>query len=115
MDYIDELFRKLKMLFLDAYAVSNDINSDIWVYIAQHVQVNLHGRVYLNYILLPHSSAANILDYRDRAVKLIEMQVFINLHALSCLYMVQNNAVMNAVDIHFISPCILLYFNAQKL
>lgn len=48
----------------------------------------------------PHAVAADVFDDGHGAVQLIEMEVAVDVHALAGLDVVQNHAVLDAVDIH---------------
>lgn len=100
VDDIYQLFGQLHMLFRHPHAVADDIDGDVGVNVAQHVQIDLHGGVDLDDVLLAHPPAADVLDDGHRAVQLVQMQVFVDVHALAGLDVVQDHAVLDAVDIH---------------
>ena len=104
MEDIYELFGKLKMLFFNADAVSYYVNGNVGVDIAQHVEIDFDGRIDFNYILPAHIVAAHILDDGHGAIQLIKVQIVVDIHAFSGLNVVEHNAVLDAVNIHVLSP-----------
>ena len=57
---------------------------------AQHIQINvINGALNFHNVLDSHLGAAGIFDNRHRTVQLVKVQVFVNLHALAGLDVVQ--------------------------
>jgi hypothetical protein len=53
---------------------------------------------------LPMPGAFGVFDDSYGAVQLVQMEVFVDVHALAGLDVVENHAVLNAVDIHITPP-----------
>lgn len=52
VDDVHQLLGQLQVLFLHTLAVADDVDGDVGVDIAQHVQIHLHGGVDLDDVLL---------------------------------------------------------------
>ena len=69
---------------------------------AQHIQIDIvDGALDLHDILDSHLGAAGVLDDRHGAVQLVQVQIFVNLHALSGLDMIQHEALGNPAYIQY--------------
>ena len=93
-DHIADLFGKFQLLFLDDLLVFYDIDRDIVIDESENIQIHEVDRALdLNDIFLAHLIAPGILDDGDTAVQLVEVQVFIDIHASSRLDMVEDEAL----------------------
>ena len=88
------------MLLGHPLAVADHVDGDVGVNVAQHVQIHFHGRVDLDDVLFAHAVAADVLDDGHGAVQLVQMEVLVDVHTLAGLDVVQDHAVLDAVDIH---------------
>ncbi|CAN3994167.1 KilA-N domain, partial [Dysosmobacter welbionis] len=61
-----------------------------------------------------HPAAADILDDGHGAVQLVQMEVAVDVHALASLDVVQDHAVLDAVDVHSVNAS-FSHLNAQQL
>lgn len=91
-DDVDELLWKRQFLFVDNYAVLDDVDGDVMIDKTEYIQIELIDRaLYLDDIFFAHLVAVCVFDDRDAAVHFIQLQVFVDRHALSCLDMVEYN------------------------
>jgi hypothetical protein len=85
-------------------AVPDDVDGDFVVDIAQHVHVHFQGGVNFDDVLFPHPAGADVFDNGHGAVQPVQVEVLVNVHALSGLDVVQDHAVLDAVDVHRVLP-----------
>ena len=100
VDDVHQLLGQLQVLLGNPLTVADNVDGDVGVDVAQHVQIHLHGRVDLDDVLFAHAVAADVLDDGHGAVQLIQVEVLVDVHALASLDVVQDHAVLDAVDIH---------------
>ena len=61
---------------------------------AQHIHVDVINRTLdFHQILLAHLAAAGVLDDGHGTVQLVQVQIFVNLHALARLDVIQHEAL----------------------
>ena len=81
-DDILDLLWKMQLLFLIDLVVLDDVDCDIVIDEAEDVEIQRFDRAFhLQDILLAHFAALCILDNRNCAVKLIELQIVVDLQA----------------------------------
>ena len=81
-DDILDLLWKMQLLFLIDLVVLDDVDCDIVIDEAEDVEIQRFDRAFhLQDILLAHFAALCILDNRNCAVKLVELQVVVDLQA----------------------------------
>ena len=81
-DDILDLLWKMQLLFLIDLVVLDDVDCDIVIDEAEDVEIQRFDRAFhLQDILLAHLAALCILDNRNCAVKLVELQVVVDLQA----------------------------------
>ena len=100
MGDVHQLLGQGNVLLLHADTVTDDVDGDVGVHIAQRIQIHFHRRVDLDDVLLVHAGAADVLDDGYAAVQLVQMQILVDVHALAGPNMIQDHAVLNAVNIH---------------
>src|SRR5699024_3390347 len=85
---------KAESFFLRNHAVLNHVDGYIIVNKTKNVQIHkVKPTVYLYNVFFPHFVAFGIFDYGHAAVQLAKSEIIIYIHALSCLYVVNNKAV----------------------
>ena len=90
-DHVGDLFRKGERFLFYDLAVTDDVDGDAVVDKAQNIQIQHFWRtLHFNDILFAHLIAAGILDDGYAAVQLIQLQITIDLHAFSCLDVIQD-------------------------
>ena len=81
-DDILDLLWKMQLLFLIDLVVLDDVDCDIVIDEAEYVEIQRFDRAFhLQDILLAHFAALCILDNRNCAVKLVELQIVVDLQA----------------------------------
>ena len=81
-DDILDLLWKMQLLFLIDLVVLDDVDCDIVINEAEYVEIQRFDRAFhLQDILLAHFAALCILDNRNCAVKLVELQIVVDLQA----------------------------------
>ena len=81
-DDILDLLWKVQLLFLIDLVVLDDVDCDIVIDEAEDVEIQRFDRAFhLQDILLTHLAALCILDNRNCAVKLVELQIVVDLQA----------------------------------
>ena len=103
-DDVHQLLGGMEAAFLRPDAVPDDVDGDFVVDIAQHVHVHVHGGVDFDDVLFPHPAAADVFDDGHGAVQLVQVEVFVDVHALARLDVVQDHAVLDAVNVHRVLP-----------
>ena len=97
-DDICEFLRQLQILLFHDFRIFDDIYRDVMVDKAQNVQIQgVDGALDLDDILFPEFVAAGIFDDSHAAVHLIQLQIFVNGHAFSCLDMIQNDTFVQLI------------------
>ena len=81
-DDILDLLWKMQLLFLIDLVVLDDVDCDIVIDEAEDVEIQRFDRAFhLQDILLAHFAALRVFDDGNRAVKLVELQVVVDLQA----------------------------------
>ena len=99
-DHIGQLLGKLQGFLFYDFFVLYDVDRDVAVDLAQYIQIH-HVEIAfdLQNILASHLVASGIFDDGHLTVQLVQLQVFVNIHALSCLNMVKDDSVFQSADI----------------
>ena len=114
LDDVLDLAGQDQLLFVHDFAVLDYIDRDIVVDKAKDIKIHkINGAFDLHDILLTHLAALGVFDDRHAAVQLVQMEVFIDIHAPSGLYMVQHETFFNTSYIqcilyHYVIPPYLL-------
>ena len=95
-DHVGDLFRKLQGFFLGDLVVTDDIDGDVVVNVAQNIQVNVVDRALnLDDVLAAHLVASRVLDDGYLTVgETVKTKVIVNVKAFASLNMIQNNAFL---------------------
>ena len=109
-DDVHNLFRELQRPLFDDFFVFNDIDRNIVVDKAEHIEVEVVDRTLdFDDIFSAHFIGLRIFDDRDGAVQLIQSQIVIDRHGLAGLDVIENEAFFNCSYIqHGISFRIVL-------
>ena len=101
-DNIADFFRKGQCRLFYHFIVLYNIYCNIVIDKAQHIQINvINGALNFHNVLDSHLGAAGIFDNRHRTVQLVKVQVFVNLHALAGLDMIQYKPLRNPAYIQY--------------
>ena len=98
-----DLFGQFRMEFLHLFAVLNDADCHVGVHVAQYAQIHVQHAVDLDDVFLAHFLAVYIAQDGNGAVQFIQMQEMIQFHAFASFDMVNDNAVLDFVDMHYTS------------
>ena len=95
-DHVGDLFRKLQGFLLGDLVVTDDIDGDVVVNVAQYIQVNVVDRALnLDDVLAAHLVASRVLDDGYLTVgETVKTKVIVNVKAFASLNMIQNNAFL---------------------
>ena len=95
-DHVGDLFRQLQRFFLGDLVVTDDIDGDVVVNVAQYIQVNVVDRALnLDDVLAAHLVASRVLDDGYLTVgETVKTKVIVNVKAFASLNMIQNNAFL---------------------
>ena len=85
---------------LDQLAVSDDVDGDIGIDIAEDVHIQLDVGVDLDDVLLAHLAAVAVLDDGNRAIQLVQMEQVVDLHAATGGDVVNDYTVFDGIDVH---------------
>lgn len=102
LDNIHDLFRELRVAFFNDNIVFDDVYGDARVDEAEQSQIYVELFVDLDDVLFAHLLAHYVLDDCNRAVKLVEIEIFVQFHALACRDVVYNYSVFYRIYSHFI-------------
>lgn len=98
LDDIDDLFRVGKILFLGNLAAADHIDRDLLADKTEHIKINRNIGLNLDDVLLAHLAACGIFDDGHLAIQLIQLEVIVNIHALSGRNMIDDITVFNSTD-----------------
>ena len=104
LDHIAQSLRQLEVQLLFQLAVFDQIDSDVAVDVAEHVEVDIDTVIDLDDVLLAIFRAVRVLNDRDTVIHLVEPQKFIYHHTLARLDMVEHDSVFHAIYIHNLPP-----------
>ena len=96
VDHIGDLFRKLQGFFLGDLVVTDDIDGNVVVNVAQYIQANVVARALnLDDVLAAHLVASRVLDDGYLTVgETVKTKVIVNVKTLACLNVIQNYAFL---------------------
>ena len=89
------------MLLFHNAPVLNDVDGHVRVDVAQHVQVHADVVVDFDDVLAPHEGGLHILDNGHGALQLVQVQVFVNVHATARVDVVDHDASLDTINIHW--------------
>ena len=109
---------KAELFLLNGHAVTDNVDRYAGINISKHVKVKVDKAVDLYYVFLAQFLADAVFDYSHGAVQLFKPEHLIEIHALSGLYMVDNDTVFYRIYGHFYTSipsilsisAILIYF-----
>ena len=91
-DHIDDLFWKVQLFLVYDLTVFDDVDGDIVVDKTKDIKIQHVNRTfYFDDIFFAHFVAAGIFDDGNTAVQLIQFQIMVDGHALSCFDVVENH------------------------
>mgnify|MGYP005777553987 FL=1 len=90
---LDEL-----LLFHD-FAVTDGVDGDIGVEIAQHIQVKVNHGFDFDDILMTVLTRTGVADEGNTAIELVKTGEVVNLHTSACFDVVDNDAVLDGINI----------------
>ena len=91
---IFDLFWKFQFLFFYDFFIFNDVDCDVVINKAEDIKIHkVNGAFDFDNIFFAHFAAPRVFDDSYAAVQLIQMKIFIDVHALSGLDVVQNKAL----------------------
>ena len=91
-DHIDDLFWKVQLFLVYDLTVFDDVDGDIVVDKTKDIKIqHVNRTIYFNDIFFAHFVAAGIFDDGYTAVQLIQFQIMVDGHALSCFDVVENH------------------------
>ena len=99
-----QLQGQVQLLLLHGLAVSDDGDGDAGVHIAQSVGVQLDGGVDLDDVLAAHLLGGGVVDEGHHAVQAAQVQEVVDLLALTCGDVVDDDAVDDGINIHSYTP-----------
>ena len=92
-DHIADLPGQLQVFLFDDLFIFNNIDRDVVIDESENVQIHEIDRTLdLDDILFAHFIALCVFDDRNAAVQLIEVKIFIDIHASASFYVVENKA-----------------------
>ena len=92
-DHIPDLFWEFQLFLFNDLFILNDIYRDIVIDKSKDVQIHKVDRTLdLDDVFPAHLAALCVLYDSNTAVKLVQVEIFVNIHALSCLDVVQDKA-----------------------
>ena len=92
LDDVLDLAGQDQLLFVHDLAVLDHIDRDIVVDEGQHIQIQgVDVTLYFQDILLAHLVAAGVLDNGHLALQLVQAKVKVDIQALACFDVVQND------------------------
>lgn len=102
-DHVADLFRKRERLFGDDLSVLDNVHSDIVINEAEDIKIHkIDGTFDLHNVFFSHFAALGVFDDRHATVELVKVEIFVNLHALASLDMIQYKAFRNASHVQCI-------------
>jgi len=114
-DHVSQSLRKVHVEFFLKAAVFYYVYRDVVVYITEDVVVKLNVAVDFDYVLLAVFGAGCVLNNGNTAVKFVQAEKLIDLHALSCLDMVQYDSVFYSIYVHLFTSLVAALSDTQKL
>ena len=92
-DHIADLLGESELFLLHDLFIFNNIDRDVVIDESENVQIHEIDRTLdLDDILFAHFIALCVFDDRNAAVQLIEVKIFIDIHASASFYVVENKA-----------------------
>ena len=92
-DHVADFFWEFQLFLLNDLFIFNDVDRDVVIDESEDVQIHEIDRTLdLDDILFAHFIALCVFDDRNAAVQLIEVKIFIDIHASASFYVVENKA-----------------------
>lgn len=106
LDDIADFLWKTDALLVDDFSILNDIDGHVRIDEADNGEIQLVNRaLYLENVLVSHLLALCVDDHRDRAVKLVKLQIVIDLQSLAGADVVEYESLFNSTYVqHDQSP-----------
>ena len=99
LDNIRYGIRQGKLMLLHDLCILDNIDGNAVIQNPQHIQINVKITFNLNDVLFAHFIAFGILDDRHRAVQLLQIQIFIDLHGTAGLDVIDHDSLIQSSDI----------------
>ena len=99
-----QLQGQVQLLLLDGLAVGDDGHGHAGVHIAQGIGVQLDAFRDLDDVLAAHLDGGGVGDQGHHAVEIAQVQEVVDLLALTCGDVVDDDAVDDGINIHNITP-----------
>ena len=98
-DHVGDLLWQMERFLFNDLRILDDIYSDIMVDKSKDIKIHkIYGAFDLHNVLFTHFAALCIFYNSHAAVQLVQMKVFVNVHAPSGLDMIQHEAFFNTSD-----------------
>lgn len=114
-DHIADLFGQFQIFLLDNLFIFNNVDRNIVINESEDVEIHeINGAFDLDDVFFSHFVALCILDDRHTAVKFVEVQIFVDIHTLSGLNVIEHETFGDAPYIQCIfyhSSFLSLYQN----
>ncbi len=114
-DHIADLFGQFQIFLLDDLLIFDNVDRDVVIDKSEYVEIHeINGTFDLDDILSSHFVALSVLDDRHAAVQFIKVQIFVDIHTLSGLDVVEHETFGDASYIQCIfyhSSFLSLYQN----
>ena len=101
LEDVDELIGKEELALFDELTVLDDVHGRAGIDVADNVEVDGDLRVDLDYVLPALLLARGVFDYCDGAVEVAETEKVVKLHGVARGDVVDNDAVMYGINIHW--------------
>ena len=107
-DHIGDLLRERQLPLFDDAVVADDVDRDVVINIAEHVQVDAVEDIalHLDDVLPAHLLAVGVLDDGHLAVQLVQAKLIVDVQALSGLDVIQDDSFVQSTDVQhgFFTP-----------